>query len=344
MGFFSKLFGGKKDKPKSHQPKAVQAKPNNQTRRNQTNKNQNFFLTNAADFGLGDIQLGISGKLRVDGILAFAEMEKIAKARNQPFEFQVLYTTLLEEGALTAPVVCSIGEDKYTLYFIYQEEELLKYKDLVKQVGRTAYPNLIYFSAIPIYDGYTPKPIIEPFQLADLRVDKGAKIEGPYAMWWKTDEDPVFHKSKTFEHLNKMYQVFQGYETYMTGYVLRQTRVKQEAKLERMRLPEQHASYIIAAPEGKHVILDLSQEKGIRFMFPMNNTTAAYRERFLKGVLVDFLATRLPLQQQNAPKDEPTDPNGFDWFNFMSRVIKKQEEEGASIDQIGGMNFDKQVN
>lgn len=133
MGLFSKIFGNKKVEKKS-------------TRSNSSSNKQNNFITNTSEFGLGEINLGISGKVRVDGILAFAELEKIAKSRNLPFEFKVMYTTLLEEGALTVPVVCSIGDEKYSLYFIYQEEELLKYKDLVKHISRTDYPNLIYFS------------------------------------------------------------------------------------------------------------------------------------------------------------------------------------------------------
>lgn len=331
MGLFSKIFGKKKDDKKL-------------SRSNSSSKKQNNFITNASEFGLGEINLGISGKVRVDGILAFAELEKIAKSRNLPFEFKVMYTTLLEEGALTVPVVCSIGDEKYSLYFIYQEEELLKYKDLVKHVNRTDYPNLIYFSSIPIYDGYEPKPIIEPFQLADLRVENDANIAGEYAMWWKSDDDPTFHNSITYEHLNKMYQIFKGYETYLTGYILRQTRIKQEMQLERMKLPDNHVSYILAAPEGKYVVLDLSQEKGIRFLFPINNTTKEYRERFLKGAMVDFAANMIPLRQQNFPTDEETDPNSFDWFNFMARMVKEKEQAGEAIDRIGLMNLNSNLN
>ena len=329
MGLFNKLFGKNKDKS---------------TPSNSNNKKQNFFITNSNDYGLGEIELGIAGKVRVDGILAFAKMEEIAKSRNLPFEFKVMYTTLLEEGALTVPVVCSIGDEKYSLYFIYQEEELLKYKDLVKHIKRTEYPNLIHFSSIPIYDGYEPKPIIEPFQLADLRVENDAKIAGEYAMWWNSEDDLVFHKSKTYEHLNKMYQIFKGYETYLTGYVLRQTRIKQEVQLERMHLPKNHVSYILAAPEGKYVVLDLSQEKGIRFLFPVENTTKEYRERFLRGAMVDFAATMLPLRQQNAPTDEVTDPNSYDWFNFMARMVKEKENKGETIDRIGIMNLNSKLN
>ncbi|MDF1694787.1 MAG: hypothetical protein P1U56_03110 [Saprospiraceae bacterium] len=337
MGLFSKLFGKKKNEPirtKAQKPLAEAPKT----------KKQNLFLTNASEFGLGDIQLGISGKMRVDGILAFAEFDKIAKARGLPFEFNVMYTTLLEEGALTIPVVCSIGDEKYSLYFIYQEEDLLKYKDLVNHVHRTAYPNLIYFSSIPIYDGYKPKPIIEPFQLADLRVENDAKIAGEYAMWWKTEDDPVFHSSKTQTILSQMYDIFKGYETYLTGYVLRQTRIKKEVQLERVKLPNDNVTYILAAPEGKHVIMSLSLEKGIRFLFPIQTTSHLYRERFLKGALVDFMATVIPLKQHNAPTDEPTDPNSYDWFEFLSSVIKQKEEAGESIDHIGVMQLNSDLN
>jgi hypothetical protein len=329
MGFFDNLFGKKKSE-KVPDPEKGQK--------------QNYFITNTNDFGLGEIQLGISGKVRVDGILAIAAMEKIAKERNQVFKFGVMHTTLLEEGALTVPVVCSIGEDKYSLYFIYQEEELLKYKDLVKHVSRTPYPNLIHFSSIPVYNGYEPKPIIEPFQLADLRHDRQAKITGKYAMWWSTESDPLFHTSKTFEYLAKLNELIQGYETYMTGYVLRQTRILQEQELKRIRLPEQNATYVIEAPEEKKVILDISQEKGIRFLFPMD-ASQEYRERFIKGAMVDLVASIIPLRNHNVPRDEKLDPNSYDWFNFMSRVVKEKEEIGElKGHQIGMIDFNTQMN
>ena len=328
MGLFDRLFGKKKTAQK-----ATNTPPKEKQK-------QNFFLTNSNDFELGNIELGISGKVRVDGILAIAAMDKIAKERNQEFKFGVLHTSLLEEGALTVPVVCSIGEEKYSIYFIYQEEELLKYKDLVNHVGRTAYPNLIYFSSIPIYNGYQPKPIIEPFQLADLRVENGATIEGKFAMWWSTEKDPYFHQSKTFEYLNKLNEIIHGYESYMTGYVLRQTRIVQEVELKRMKLPVDHSTYIINAPEEKKILLDLSQEKGIRFLFPIEDTTQEYRERFLKGAMVDFAATAIPLRQNNYPTDEKTDPSSYDWFNFMSRVLKQKEEAGEMKGhQIGIVDF-----
>ena len=111
-----------------------------------------------------------------------------------------------------------------------------------------------------------------------------------------------------------------------------------------MKLPENHVSYVLAAPEGKHVVLDISQEKGIRFLFPVDSTTKQYRERFLKGAMVDFAANMIPLRQQNMPTDEQIDPNSFDWFNFMARMVKEKEEEGEAIDRIGLMNLNSNMN
>lgn len=335
MGWFDKLFGKKKNESKrtesTSQPRAKQE--------------QNKFLTNSADFGLGEIPLGIAGKMRVDGLLAIAAMEKIAKERGQDFHFSVMHTSLLEEGALTVPVVCSIGEDRYSIYFIYKEEELLKYKDLVNHVSRTPYPKLMYFSSIPIYDGYEPKPIIEPFQLADLRYDSTAKVAGKFAMWWSTDEDPLFHKSKTYEYLSKLNEVIKGYETYMTGYILRQARIVDKVELQRMRLPQDHATYVIDGPEEKRVLIDISQEKGIRFLFNMTDTPLTYRERFIRGAVVDLIANIVPLRQNDYPVDEVLDPNSYDWFNFMSKVVRQKEEEGELVGhQIGLIDFNVQMN
>jgi len=339
MGLFDRLFGKKKKIEAASTPVP---KPASSPQKAQK---KNYFFTNAQDFNLGEIQLGISGKMRIDGLLGIAEMEKIAKARGVESSFSVLHTTLLEEGALTVPVVCTIGEERYSLYFIYKEEELLKYRDLVKHIDKTSYPNLIYFSSIPVNEGLNSKPIIEPFQLADLRVDLNAKIAGQFSMWWSSEEDPLFHLSKSFEYLKQLNELMNGYETYMTGYVLRQTRIVSELELKRMRLPEQNATYVLNAPEGKKVLLDLSQEKGIRFLFPIEDTSKEYRERFLRGAMVDFAANIISLKQNNLPIDEKIEPNSYDWFSFMSRTVTEKEKSKELIGhKLGVVNYNAQSN
>lgn len=330
MGFFDKLFGkGKEVKPTSSNDKM----------------RQNFFITNASEFGLGDIELSISGQLRIDALLAMAQIEKVFKDRGQVLNFSAMYTTLFEEGALTVPIVFSVGELKYSLYFIYQEQEMLKYLDLIKHISKTSYPNLIYFSSIPIRDHYTPQPIIEPFQLADLRYDRNGKVAGKYAMWWSTEEDPFFHKSKTYEYLSKLNEFMKGYESYMVGYLLRQTRILQEQQLSRIELPDQHVNYVIDGPEEKKIILDLSKENGIRFLFPIDKVSSAYRDRFIKEAMVDFVASLIPLRQGNYPMDETLDTNSYDWFNLMAETVKLKEESlELTNHQIGFINYNAELN
>ena len=331
MGFLDFFKGKKKAKD---QNSGSQSEGSSKT-------TQNIFLTNIEDHGFEKFELGISGKVRVDGILAIAELQKRAESLGVKFSYSVMYVSLLEEGALTVPVAINFGDKAYTLYFIYNEEDLLKYKSLEQHVGRTKFPNLIYFSSIPIYDGYTPKEIIEPFQLADMRVEKDPKISGTYALWWSNNGQDKFGGSKTHELLSKLYEVFHGYETYMFGYLMRQTRISENTELQRIGLPEASKNFVILGPENKLIILDISQEKGIRFLFPTEDTSIAYRNRFLEGVLVDFLSTRLYLQQNDAEKDPENELNGYDWFTFMARVVEEREAKGEGVDLIGGMNFDQ---
>ena len=294
-----------------------------------------WIFSNAEEFGFEKVELGITGKIRVDGILAIVEFQKQAEKKGLAFSYSVMYVSLLEEGALTVPVVINYGDKAYTLYFIYNEDDLLKYKDLQNHVSKTAYPELIYFSSIPIYDGYQPKKIIEPFQLADMRYEKEPKVQGKYAMWWADNGGEKFGESETLNLLRKLYAVFKGYESCMLGYLIRQTRISEETELRRMSLPDSHKNFVLTGPENNKIVLDVSQEKGIRFLFPINNVSKEYRERFLRGVLVDFLSVRMSLEQNNVEQDEIKDPNSYDWFTFMSDVTVKHENQGEKIDMIG---------
>ena len=41
--------------------------------------------------------------------------------------------------------------------------------------------------------------------------------------------------------------------------------------------------------------------------------------------MVDFAANIIPLRQHKVPVDEKMEPNSYDWFNFMSKVVKEKE-------------------
>jgi len=79
----------------------------------------------------------------------------------------------------------------------------------------------------------------------------------------------------------------------------------------------------------------LSQEKGIRFLFPVNSTSRFYREQFLSALQVDFLSLRLSLQQQQIPKDEPTKQKSINWFKFMAKTTEENEKLGQMTKHVG---------
>ena len=312
--------------------------------RNNRNPTNQYFSTNSAKFGFGQLNVRVSGKIGTDSQAVIAILQQMAQAIEVDFEYHFKYTSLLKEGALTVPVVITFNKKRYSLYFIYQEVDVLKYHDLVKHVERTDYPNLLYFSAIPFRAGDRQKTIIQPFKLADLQYDKDAMIAGEYAMWWQTPDDLTFHDSTSMEYLSKMYEVYKGYETYFHGCILQQTGVIGEEQLSRIKLPEDHVKYVLQAPENKKIFLDTSQQKGIRFLFPVITTSRTYRERFLQAVLSDLLVARLALQNREVPLDAEVAPNSHDWFQYIAEAVIQKEITGEEIELIGGIRANVSMN
>jgi hypothetical protein len=317
-------------------------KSNNSSNKNDRPTHQ-WFNTNSAEFGFGQIEVKVTGKVEVDRSAVITALQELAKTIEVTFEYHYEYTSLLPEGALTMPAVFIFDDKRYSLYFIYQEEDVLKYHDLIKHIKHTSYPNLIYLSAIPFTKGDKQKPIIQPFKLANLRYEPDAIIAGEYAMWWQTPDECTLNNSATFEYLSRMYDVYKGYETYLHGYILQQTEVL-VGELSRIKLPEDHVKYVLQAPENKKIFLDISQEKGIRFLFPVITTSRAYRERFLHGIVADLLAARLALQNQEMPLDEQLKPNSYDWFQYISQAVTQKESTGEQIELIGGIRANVSMN
>ncbi|GJM61218.1 hypothetical protein [Persicobacter diffluens] len=308
----------------------------------QEEKSHNAFITNAGDYGFPEISLSVMGALRMDGIMAIAEFSDIAKNTGQEVNYEVMYTHLLEEGALRIPVVIDIGGKGYSLFFIYGEDDLIFYHDAKKYIGETAYPNMIYFSTFPLPSHIDSKSCLIPFQLGYLRPEEKLQPEGAYGMWWQSAEDPRFSGSVTHSVLEKLYTHThaQGYESYLLGYILKQCGLQEGDDFHRMEYPEGSRSFLLLAPENKLVIMVISAEKGIRFLFPIRDTSKTYRERFLKGVVADLLSTRVELERAGVAKDEEGFSGNLDWFNFTCEMLEKQENGEGGVQVIGGMEFE----
>lgn len=291
------------------------------------------FRSNANVFGLEGIDLDCSGSLRVDAISVINKFQEICDNEKWDFDYFVRYISLLDEGVLEIPLVCHIGDKAFSVFFIYTLDDAKKYKDALLKVKQTKYPNTIYFSGFDIDTVFDKMLSTRTLQLSDLRLQKDKSIHENYAMWWPELYDDRFSVSESKEILESIYDIHKDYESVFVGYILCQIGLIED--LERAQLPKDEKALILIGPENKTILLILSQEKGIRFLFPINSTSKFYREQFLSAIRIDFLSLRLSLQQQNIPKDEAKEMHSRNWFKNMLKIVEQKENEGKQINSIG---------
>lgn len=296
-------------------------------------KASEYFYTNAATYGFADILVNNSNQLRIDALSAISELQKFCDTNRLSFDYSVLYISLLEEGALQVPIVFKTEKTGYSVFFIYSVEDAKKYNDALLKIKYTAYPNAIYFSNFDISSVFGKEQSTRTLRLSDLRINKEAELDDEFAMWWSANEEMVFSNSETKLILESIYDIQKDYESVFTGYLLQQIGLAEE--FGRTYLPKQEKALVVLAPEDKNMLIILSQEKGIRFLFPVKSTSRFYREQFLSAIRIDFLTLRLTLQEQQIPKDDATGQNGAAWFNAMVKTTKENENSGKIVTTIG---------
>ncbi len=305
---------------------------------NQNGYSSDIFSTNAEIYGFKNIQVSNSKQLRVDAILAISKLQEFCDTNGFSFDFSVMYISLLEEGALQVPIVFTSENIGYSVFFIYDEEDAKKYNDALLKIKYTAYPNAIYFTSFDITGVFGKIQSTRTLRLSDLRIDKEASLNDEYAMWWSGEDETTFTKSDTKEILESIYEIQEDYESVYTGYLMQQIGILEE--FGRALLPVEEKALVVHAPEDKNILLILSQEKGIRFLFPIKSTSRFYREQFLSAIRIDFLTLRLTLQEKQIPKDEANNFSGTDWFTQMIKITAENEEKGTLIETIGSFGSD----
>lgn len=334
MSFFKKLFGKKKNVEKKSEP----IKTNSDS--NQSNANGAF--NNFQEYGFPNIQFGLMGNQGMDVMATIGRLDKEMKSNNLPFEVKgFYYTKLLEEGALKIPVVFKSENKGYSLFYIYDEEQAKAFNSSKDLISDTEFPNALYISTIDCEKITAKSNGLTSFNLSDLSYNEKPELKGDYGMWWSESSDNVFHTSKSKESLDEIFECVKGYESYMFGYLLSEIKMKGFEEFQRVGLPADEKNFVIKGPEYLDIVISASQEKGIRFQFPKEIASYQYRERFLKQIQSSLQAFQVILMMQQAPKDEETDENGYDWYKFMTRVIEKKEKEGEINGDfvIGGISF-----
>lgn len=322
MSFFKKLFGGKTNEEKK--------------------SDSNGAFNNFQEYGFPNIQFLLKGNRGLDIMASIGRLSKEMKSNNMPFEVKgFYYTKLLEEGALNIPVVFKSEEKGYSIFYIYDEEQAKAFNSSKDLISDTDYPNALYISTIDCTKVTAKSNSLTSVNLSDLSYNEKPELKVDYGMWWSENNDKIFHTSKSKESLDKIFECVKGYESYMFGYLLSEIKIKELKKFQRVALPANEQNFVVKGPEYLEIVISASQEKGIRFQFPKEKASHQYRERFLKQILSSLQAFQVILIKKQVPKDEETDENGYDWYNFMTSVIEKKEKEGEINGEvvIGGISF-----
>jgi hypothetical protein len=243
---------------------------------------------------------------------------------------------MFPRGFLNVPVEIEEAGKRYPIFYYPQAnaEYASKYYGAAEILPRKGVEAPIYYAPSPLPEAPPSNPL-RPFSPSMLS-KSDSPPSGQYAMWWRTEKDPLFSKSGSMEILNGIYTTIHGINSYVFGLVARALSLVPE-DTRRVGLPDREVSIPIKGPEYQHMFISASREKGIRFHFSTTASSSEYRDVFLALFLAFVKSSRAEIEQRQLPMDPP-DPdyeNGpLDWWSFASQFAQSKEE-ATGINMFG---------
>lgn len=304
MGLFSNFF-----KKKSAPPKKVEKNPPKQVEKPKAKKIALQYLPD--DIIMEDYEL--SGAFRIDIIMVLAK----ATGDNSAYKDQkLLYQVIVEDGVIVIPLVLFKGGNKYGFFVFYTENEAANYLKYRKLLTEEADFEEVYYLS-----NFDPMK----YEVTDGKLEVGTSFhalfrtgddateetyEGEYAMWWSSDDDPHLGSSPTKDHYRTIYDNLFGYESFFVGMLVHS--LKNNEEISRISLPEETKTLSVIGPEDKKMLIELSAEKGIQFLFPTQNTSTKYRHNVLKLIAKSIKFLNAGMQERNVPQERyETHPKAY---------------------------------
>jgi hypothetical protein len=198
----------------------------------------------------------------------------------------------------------------------------------------------------PVY--YAPEKLPEagpgepfrPFHAGDLRRWAGKAPPGEYSMWWPASGDESFTGSRAFRHIDRAYRSLSGYETYVHAAVMRALGYEGDT-VGRLGLPAEPGTFPLEGPEGALLLLDVSQEKGMRFLFPVERTPRAYRDAFWQVFAGYAEFWNAAASGKGFARDPASGHPPLQWWEEASGAARAEEGRGRRLDGFGTISLGK---
>ena len=157
-------------------------------------------------------------------------------------------------------------------------------------------------------------------------------------MWWASDGDGDFIKSKTFELIDSFYKASDGMETFILADLLQ---ALGHGKGARTGLPETSIQVSMYGPEERLVIFGASP-KGLRFFFPIETTPPRYRDLFWKNVADWAQRFKADAQRAGASLDPDEHRHGLNHWNGIAAMMKRIEDPKNPTEMVGALIIEDQ--
>lgn len=234
-------------------------------------------------------------------------------------------------GILNVPVEIEENEKRYPIFLYPQANKKYasRYFAAADILPRKGVEKPIYYAPAALPEASPTNPL-KPFSLDMLNL-VNTPTPGRYAMWWRSEKDTLFAKSKTVRILHELYKTLDGYNSYFFG-ILCQSLGLITSDSARVALPDREASIPIKGPEFQNMFISASREKGIRFHFDTATATADFRDSFLSLVLAFAKEWRKKLKEMKLSKDPPDEeyedgPMG--WWQLSLQAALRHEKPSA---------------
>ncbi len=250
-------------------------------------------------------------------------------------------TRLSSYGLLDVPFEVFSGKSNVPvfLYIRADPESAARFSAARQFLEGRGEPSPVYFAPERLPRSAPGLPF-RPFHAGDLRRWDGKVPPGEYSMWWPGAGDGSFTGSRAFMLIDRAYRSLAGYETYVHAAIMRALGYEDDS-IGRLGLPAEAETFPIEGPEGALFLLDISGEKGIRFLFPADRTSTAYRDAFWQvfSAYADFWNGAA--KGRGFARDPADGPAPMVWWARSSAAALAEERKGRRLDGFGALDLGK---